>query len=402
MTGPPSPPDLLRHAAFVRAVARAALRGDDLVDDVVQETWVAALEGGAARATRLRPWLGGVARRQAANLLRRRIATRERERRVARPESQASTTADGADVADRAEMGRALVGAVLGLEEPYRTAVLLRYYDDLPPREIAKRTGVPVETARTHVKRGLQRLRRLLDEDARRHGRSAPVLLLPLLDGGRRSLGSVLPLVGGLLAVKKLLLALGVLLGVVLGAYAVRHHSLPGSAPTGTPPVDVAAAPAPPRLEGTADGDAASTTATAAADAPSREHVAAETTSFRGVVVDPEGNPIPGVTVEIDRYPAMHFSQHGGADVVDPDDVAPVTSDDDGRFRLEVPGSAGFVQARTRAEDWVAAAPFGLGLSSQNEDPDRDGARLPARGHPPRRGDGRAESRAPRSGASSA
>ena len=44
-----SPPDaehLLQHAAFVRAVARATLHGDDLVDDVVQETWVAALIGG--------------------------------------------------------------------------------------------------------------------------------------------------------------------------------------------------------------------------------------------------------------------------------------------------------------------------------------------------------------------
>jgi DNA-directed RNA polymerase specialized sigma24 family protein len=35
--------DLLAHAGFVRGLARALVSGDDDVDDVVQETWLAAL-----------------------------------------------------------------------------------------------------------------------------------------------------------------------------------------------------------------------------------------------------------------------------------------------------------------------------------------------------------------------
>lgn len=75
---------LLQHASFVRAVARAALHGDDLVEDVVQETWVVALGAQAKRRGLLRPWLAGVARNQAKSLLRKRSADRGRERRAAR------------------------------------------------------------------------------------------------------------------------------------------------------------------------------------------------------------------------------------------------------------------------------------------------------------------------------
>ena len=66
MTVPPDPlaADLLVHAGFVRAVARATLRGDADVEDVVQETWVAALQSGPRPGGSLRAWLGGVVRRQ--------------------------------------------------------------------------------------------------------------------------------------------------------------------------------------------------------------------------------------------------------------------------------------------------------------------------------------------------
>ncbi len=134
------PPDArVRHTDFVRAAARAALGGDEWVDDVVQETWLVALRGGARRARVLRAGLGGVAWRQAKAVLRQRTAERRRDRRAARAAHAESTS----DAVVRAETGRRLVAAVLALEEPYRTAVLLRYQDDLPPREIAHPRGSP-------------------------------------------------------------------------------------------------------------------------------------------------------------------------------------------------------------------------------------------------------------------
>ncbi|MEM1453210.1 MAG: sigma factor-like helix-turn-helix DNA-binding protein, partial [Planctomycetota bacterium] len=71
----------------------------------------------------------------------------------------------------------------LDLDEPYRTVVLLRFFEELPPRAIAKRTGRPVETVRKQTQRGLERLREALQ--ARYGDRGAwAVALLPLAGPG--------------------------------------------------------------------------------------------------------------------------------------------------------------------------------------------------------------------------
>jgi DNA-directed RNA polymerase specialized sigma24 family protein len=48
---------------------------------------------------------------------------------------------------------------VLALDEPWRSAVLWRFFHDLQPRVIAARLGVPVATVRSRVQRGLELLR---------------------------------------------------------------------------------------------------------------------------------------------------------------------------------------------------------------------------------------------------
>jgi len=45
-----------------------------------------------------------------------------------------------------------------------RTAVVLRHVTDLPLTEVAEVLGCPVGTAKSHVSRGLARLRTLIDE----------------------------------------------------------------------------------------------------------------------------------------------------------------------------------------------------------------------------------------------
>ena len=63
------------------------------------------------------------------------------------------------EIVAREERRRAVVAAVLGLEEPYRSAVLLRFYEGLAPRELAKRLRLPIETVRTRLKRGVEQIR---------------------------------------------------------------------------------------------------------------------------------------------------------------------------------------------------------------------------------------------------
>jgi RNA polymerase sigma-70 factor, ECF subfamily len=55
--------------------------------------------------------------------------------------------------------------AVQGLPEPYREVVALRFFADLPLAEIASVTGRPLGTIKTHLYRGLARLRSELVRD---------------------------------------------------------------------------------------------------------------------------------------------------------------------------------------------------------------------------------------------
>lgn len=88
-------------------------------------------------------------------------------RRVARHFAGASLAAAGAtdpgSVAVAGEEAAAVRDALRGLEEPYRETVALRYFGDLTVPEIAEACGRPQGTVKTHLHRGLLRLRARLD-----------------------------------------------------------------------------------------------------------------------------------------------------------------------------------------------------------------------------------------------
>ena len=66
---------------------------------------------------------------------------------------------DPAALALRGEREVAVRAAVAGLEEPYREVVALRFFGDLSLAEIAAVSGRPLGTVKTHLHRGLGRLR---------------------------------------------------------------------------------------------------------------------------------------------------------------------------------------------------------------------------------------------------
>ena len=154
---------LRRQAGGLRRVAHAILRDEHAAEDAVQDAWVAALEkpprAASAEATGLFAWFRQVTRRQA--LRQRRGAGRReaRERVVARTE----TLGSAADEVARREVLREVVDSVLTLPEPYQTAVLLRYFEDLSPRAIAARTGTSVATVDSRLHRARALLRERLD-----------------------------------------------------------------------------------------------------------------------------------------------------------------------------------------------------------------------------------------------
>jgi RNA polymerase sigma-70 factor (ECF subfamily) len=64
------------------------------------------------------------------------------------------------------ERDLAIRAAVADLAEPYREVVALRFFSELSLSEIAAVTKRPLGTVKTHLRRGLGRLRETLGEEA--------------------------------------------------------------------------------------------------------------------------------------------------------------------------------------------------------------------------------------------
>ncbi|MHC5211078.1 MAG: sigma-70 family RNA polymerase sigma factor [Planctomycetota bacterium] len=176
---------LLVHGPFLKGLARSLLRDDASADDLVQDTYRVAMESPPRKAGNLRGWLATVARNLARERGRREPRMRGWEAAAARREALPST----AEIAEREATRRDVVEAVLSLDKPYRDVILLRFYEDLAPRHIARELKLPVETVRTRVRRGLARLRAELDA---RHGgdRASWALLVAPLAFPRRAAAS--------------------------------------------------------------------------------------------------------------------------------------------------------------------------------------------------------------------
>ncbi len=207
--------ELLAHREWVRRMARTLARDEAEADDLAQDAWVAAVESPPRDGSSLRGWFATLLRHRLLNRRKAEVRRAMREVGAVRPGESPET----ADVVAHAELHRRVVDAVLALDEPYRTAVLMRYFEDLPPREIARRLGVPVETVRSRVQRAVARLRDDLDSRHGGRGRSRAVLLA-LAEWGERK--RIAPWIGGGLAMAaKTKVAAGALLLLLVAAIAV-------------------------------------------------------------------------------------------------------------------------------------------------------------------------------------
>ncbi len=152
---------LLAETAWVRTLARRLCSDSAAADDLVQDTWLAALRHRPDDRASPRAWLGKVLVN--LHLARRRSEANRgaRERSAAREEGLPSSS----DVVERVQSSRVLVEHVLELEEPYRSAVLARFFDGLSAEEIARREGLPSSTIRTRIQRGIEKLRARLQRE---------------------------------------------------------------------------------------------------------------------------------------------------------------------------------------------------------------------------------------------
>src|SRR5262245_33957760 len=119
---------LLEELGWVHGLASRLVADVNDADDLVQEAWLKAASTPAscfASRSRLRAWLATVTRRMARDTRRARSRRARREERAARSEVHGGA----GDVVERSALLEALLHAVRGLDEPYRSTVLLRFMD---------------------------------------------------------------------------------------------------------------------------------------------------------------------------------------------------------------------------------------------------------------------------------
>ena len=156
--------ELLAHAGWLRALSSSLVSDRSDADDLMQETWLAALRHPPRAGLSLRPWLARVARNLARNARRRDVRRGDREALAQRSDGPISPDA----IAGEVEVQRMLAEAVLRLDEPLRTTVVLRYFRGLNASQIATMQRIPPGTVRWRLKNAIEALRH--DLDGRFHG----------------------------------------------------------------------------------------------------------------------------------------------------------------------------------------------------------------------------------------
>lgn len=210
------PSKLLEHQDWIRRLARTLVADPGLAEDLVQDTWVSALRRPPEKLRSARAWLATVLRRHLKQWQRSSARRAEREEMCAREEAQPGVD----EVVTKASVHRDLVRFVVALDEPYRTTVLLRFFEGLSYREIAQRQSTTSATVNSRLTRGLDRLRDRVEREARSRGRSRALWIAPLLSDpdllATTSVGTAAPY-----------LLAGAGLAVVLGAGALWSSRAP-------------------------------------------------------------------------------------------------------------------------------------------------------------------------------
>ncbi|MCX5000193.1 sigma-70 family RNA polymerase sigma factor [Streptomyces longwoodensis] len=155
-----------RWAGLVYGLARQSLGDPRDAEDVTQQVFAAAWRGRAGYAPErgsFAAWLVGITRRTVADALAARTRRAELTTAAARLPSarHAPAGSDPEAALDRVVVGRALDG----LTAPQQQVLRLAFYQDLTQTQIARVTGWPLGTVKSHARRGLERLRDSLRED---------------------------------------------------------------------------------------------------------------------------------------------------------------------------------------------------------------------------------------------
>ena len=153
------------HGGLVYRIALSMVNSVPDAEEVTQATFVAAWRGRATfdpRLGTLAAWLIGIARRRAIDQLR--VMVRD-ARSVEAMAAEDAMTPHAADGQDRVVERMLVADELARLPDHQRRVLELAFFDDLTHQQISAATGMPLGTVKSHIRRGLARLRRRWEVD---------------------------------------------------------------------------------------------------------------------------------------------------------------------------------------------------------------------------------------------
>lgn len=300
--------ELLEHAEWIRRLALALVGDADDASDLTQAAFEVALTRPPREPGPLRPWLGGVVRNLARKRWRSAERRREREQKVELAGTEDVPTPD--QLVDRARAQQRVARSVLELDEPYRSTILLRYYEGLSSAEIARRKSIPAATVRSRLKTGLDRLRAELDRDDRLGGRDRWCALLAPLAADPKPITASASLVKGALAVKTSTKIAAVVIALLVVGYAGGRLAGWWGSSDSSSPVEASVADKDDRARAPALGRAAPVRPSDVNAAISQDDPIGDL-RLEGQVIDDQELPVAGATVAIDSHPPRTVTTEG-------------------------------------------------------------------------------------------
>jgi RNA polymerase sigma-70 factor (ECF subfamily) len=154
-----------RWAGLVHGIATRALGSSTDAEDVTQQVFVSAWTG----RHRYRPadgplpaWLVGITRHRIADAFaRRQREARARAAAVGIVDAEPRTAGFDSHAEDRV----VLLDELARIGEPQRGIMELAFFHDMTHEQISQRTGLPLGTVKSHIRRTLVRLRTRLEVD---------------------------------------------------------------------------------------------------------------------------------------------------------------------------------------------------------------------------------------------
>lgn len=295
--------DFKFHHEQLHRLARAIV-GEAHADDVVQDAWAAALSRRGPAPEHWGRWMHRVTHNLAWKWRIRRERGAAREREVG--EDQVRESPSTQDVVAEIEARHDLERAILGLDEPYRSVLLWRFYEGLSIEDVSRRAGTVPSTTRTHLQRGLDRLRARMNSERGPEWRFA---LVPLLrrppDALEASATTILSGVWTMTWTKWTLAALAVLCAPLLLELGARSSEQElGASRDAAPAAALEAAPPRPGEPALAAPDERRAARGVVVQEPDGSAAAPPAETVVELVEEKSGLVLPGVPVRL-RYAVM-------------------------------------------------------------------------------------------------